>query len=279
MLSIWLLLWISHSIFTGVLTAICVVNCFQFDYFCGYHTALFNFILSENELWIAFNLITFVDITQQWSKSYIKIQSCELLSIWLLLWISHSLVICGMFIMVVVNCFQFDYFCGYHTAWLMMGCSGHKLWIAFNLITFVDITQHAPYMPKHWKSCELLSIWLLLWISHSSNRLYCHFLTVVNCFQFDYFCGYHTAFKSKTPATRALWIAFNLITFVDITQPSFVNVDILRRCELLSIWLLLWISHSENGILPYSTQVVNCFQFDYFCGYHTALCILDINQG
>ena len=143
------------------------MNCFQFDYFCGYHTAIKLFIIVSWWLWIAFNLITFVDITQ-------------LRSIW-------GLLVGG-------------------------------LWIAFNLITFVDITQQCISKALIGVSCELLSIWLLLWISHSSNRRWQYVKRVVNCFQFDYFCGYHTAYRSSFHCFFLLWIAFNLITFVDITQ-------------------------------------------------------------
>ena len=144
------------------------------------------------------------------------------------------------------------------------------LWIAFNLITFVDITQHSWQIPHCQSGCELLSIWLLLWISHSVFFIYSLFKAVVNCFQFDYFCGYHTAVIGSKPMCTLLWIAFNLITFVDITQLvkqwhhmilwlwiafnliTFVDITQLLEgqgtialgCELLSIWLLLWISHS-----------------------------------
>ena len=194
------------------------MNCFQFDYFCGYHTASLlqmNFLC---ELWIAFNLITFVDITQLILSLSPEPISCELLSIWLLLWISHS----NPFFLApkyfVVNCFQFDYFCGYHTAKIWWIYTLRWLWIAFNLITFVDITQLGCKMNVNSLCCELLSIWLLLWISHSTLDKYPIVNLVVNCFQFDYFCGYHTACSLSTVFLKLLWIAFNLITFVDITQ-------------------------------------------------------------
>ena len=144
-----------------------------------------------------------------------------------------------------MNCFQFDYFCGYHTALKERNSPQGELWIAFNLITFVDITQrmNAPFITTN--SCELLSIWLLLWISHSGVFITFIPKHVVNCFQFDYFCGYHTASNGKTRLIFMLWIAFNLITFVDITQPSAYILSLIHCCELLSIWLLLWISHSK----------------------------------
>ena len=196
--------------------------------------------------------------------------SCELLSIWLLLWISHSSVQHLRRLLLVVNCFQFDYFCGYHTAHIVHTLDIHSLWIAFNLITFVDITQRRFKIVRGMMSCELLSIWLLLWISHSYRLIINPYQVVVNCFQFDYFCGYHTANNPCKTKNRRLWIAFNLITFVDITQP-FINIGKeLLRCELLSIWLLLWISHSVRSAFARFLPVVNCFQFDYFCGYHTA---------
>ena len=248
-------------------------------------------------MWIAFNLITFVDITQPYPTTIPKSYSCELLSIWLLLWISHSWEGLSPFVQEVVNCFQFDYFCGYHTAILWNSARSLWLWIAFNLITFVDITQQVQDYIKRINRCELLSIWLLLWISHSPQPILVTQKTVVNCFQFDYFCGYHTAFMNKYQKVYSLWIAFNLITFVDITQQAFDEdiselelwiafnlitfVDITQQrknhrdlwtsCELLSIWLLLWISHSPAFQRRASVIVVNCFQFDYFCGYHTAI--------
>ena len=169
-----------------------VVNCFQFDYFCGYHTAIRRTGNYCTWLWIAFNLITFVDITQLVVIIGLVVGGCELLSIWLLLWISHSNISFHYTRDAVVNCFQFDYFCGYHTANNDVYILKWLLWIAFNLITFVDITQLKRCIPSSSVCCELLSIWLLLWISHSS--------TAVICF------------------TVLLWIAFNLITFVDITQ-------------------------------------------------------------
>ena len=195
-------------------------------------------------MWIAFNLITFVDITQPNGKNYSTSWSCELLSIWLLLWISHSTMIHRANSLLVVNCFQFDYFCGYHTAYPRLHSGGFLLWIAFNLITFVDITQPTKSRPYKTYSCELLSIWLLLWISHSRKYKIVIYEPVVNCFQFDYFCGYHTAWKSNICKPHLLWIAFNLITFVDITQPIRSKPYWKASCELLSIWLLLWISHS-----------------------------------
>ena len=169
-----------------------------------------------------------------------------------------------------MNCFQFDYFCGYHTADAVEGAVWIALWIAFNLITFVDITQHLALWWSHRQRCELLSIWLLLWISHSDDKRRAGMDIVVNCFQFDYFCGYHTANKFRIKATISLWIAFNLITFVDITQLIWLNSSLITSCELLSIWLLLWISHSHPRWEYDGRLVVNCFQFDYFCGYHTA---------
>ena len=170
--------------------------------------------------------------------------SCELLSIWLLLWISHSKKWIQKKCGIVVNCFQFDYFCGYHTASRMRALPSLALWIAFNLITFVDITQHIYRLIKTGASCELLSIWLLLWISHSLFFILHLQLIVVNCFQFDYFCGYHTARPEELRNLKMLWIAFNLITFVDITQHEILSILKEKGCELLSIWLLLWISHS-----------------------------------
>ena len=167
-----------------------------------------------------------------------------MLSIWLLLWISHSSIIIYLWFRYVVNCFQFDYFCGYHTAARLSIVTSSPLWIAFNLITFVDITQLSHSTAKCADSCELLSIWLLLWISHSAPSVDKISSRVVNCFQFDYFCGYHTAFFTVSWIRRALWIAFNLITFVDITQQFLFGRIWVIRCELLSIWLLLWISHS-----------------------------------
>ena len=169
---------------------------------------------------------------------------CELLSIWLLLWISHSKCTKSNKILIVVNCFQFDYFCGYHTAILCSIKFRKWLWIAFNLITFVDITQRDNQRSVGDYRCELLSIWLLLWISHSPKIQSPSLLNVVNCFQFDYFCGYHTALRFSIILIYMLWIAFNLITFVDITQLRLLCYIILNGCELLSIWLLLWISHS-----------------------------------
>ena len=145
-----------------------------------------------------------------------------------------------------MNCFQFDYFCGYHTAQIGRIDEPTLLWIAFNLITFVDITQPLGGWKLQSLCCELLSIWLLLWISHSkyqNNYLLCN---VVNCFQFDYFCGYHTAPHFLTVGVCQLWIAFNLITFVDITQRRWIKPIQVWSCELLSIWLLLWISHSTS---------------------------------
>ena len=169
-----------------------------------------------------------------------------------------------------MNCFQFDYFCGYHTANVQNGICFYKLWIAFNLITFVDITQRG-YRPESLETrCELLSIWLLLWISHSSTTDLSKCFNVVNCFQFDYFCGYHTAQTNEAQKETPLWIAFNLITFVDITQHDVTEGGGGSCCELLSIWLLLWISHSLWEAFDKMDTVVNCFQFDYFCGYHTA---------
>ena len=172
---------------------ITVVNCFQFDYFCGYHTADTLKHPKYALLWIAFNLITFVDITQPANALAMKIICCELLSIWLLLWISHSGRSPGPPRCRVVNCFQFDYFCGYHTARQEINLQSGVLWIAFNLITFVDITQQHLHESCRVFSCELLSIWLLLWISHSMSEKRGACPWVVNCFQFDYFCGYHTA--------------------------------------------------------------------------------------
>ena len=224
------------------------MNCFQFDYFCGYHTALKVCCLVLCLLWIAFNLITFVDITQQCSYRIKKSTCCELLSIWLLLWISHSLPDVLLDLPAVVNCFQFDYFCGYHTARRFPKAKPKPLWIAFNLITFVDITQPSFSIVCRLRGCELLSIWLLLWISHSKLFLYIYSHRVVNCFQFDYFCGYHTACKIFNAARTMLWIAFNLITFVDITQRISWFIFEVRGCELLSIWLLLWISHSHSFV-------------------------------
>ena len=221
-----------------------VVNCFQFDYFCGYHTANLKLKTLYEVLWIAFNLITFVDITQLLLYGTIELGGCELLSIWLLLWISHSENGVYFFFVLVVNCFQFDYFCGYHTALIGRLWYHNLLWIAFNLITFVDITQLWSLAFVWPCSCELLSIWLLLWISHSFSKLGSSSNPVVNCFQFDYFCGYHTANIFDIIISWKLWIAFNLITFVDITQPLLRMVQVQVRCELLSIWLLLWISHS-----------------------------------
>ena len=145
------------------------------------------------------------------------------------------------------------------------------MWIAFNLITFVDITQQMDSPADKLYSCELLSIWLLLWISHSLEKLAYLRGFVVNCFQFDYFCGYHTAKKPHWQRPSPLWIAFNLITFVDITQQMSKIIIKAKGCELLSIWLLLWISHSPFLREPDCPDVVNCFQFDYFCGYHTAI--------
>ena len=195
------------------------MNCFQFDYFCGYHTAVEGWGDIDISLWIAFNLITFVDITQLYVR------------------------------------------------W---GFVFLQLWIAFNLITFVDITQRSVFIADKHLRCELLSIWLLLWISHSAGLLRVDRRPVVNCFQFDYFCGYHTAVVKCSLKSRRLWIAFNLITFVDITQHQLESEYNQKCCELLSIWLLLWISHSWDSWRRASTLVVNCFQFDYFCGYHTA---------
>ena len=169
-------------------------------------------------LWIAFNLITFVDITQRKFLTSAQEFSCELLSIWLLLWISHSKTRIKKNTPTVVNCFQFDYFCGYHTAVCFSRASAYMLWIAFNLITFVDITQLKNQQVLCGLCCELLSIWLLLWISHSCKAAKEERNHVVNCFQFDYFCGYHTANLLRAWKERQLWIAFNLITFVDITQ-------------------------------------------------------------
>ena len=169
-----------------------------------------------------------------------------------------------------MNCFQFDYFCGYHTAEIVKIDTTSQLWIAFNLITFVDITQLFFLSLLLHLCCELLSIWLLLWISHSKIYNQLKEKYVVNCFQFDYFCGYHTARRQTISKMEALWIAFNLITFVDITQPSFCSALAGCCCELLSIWLLLWISHSSAVPETIPPPVVNCFQFDYFCGYHTA---------
>ena len=247
------------------------MNCFQFDYFCGYHTALGYICYGDGWLWIAFNLITFVDITQHSETADITEARCELLSIWLLLWISHSCTDGEPYTQIVVNCFQFDYFCGYHTANLRLEILMFLLWIAFNLITFVDITQQC-FSSSLWQfCCELLSIWLLLWISHSLFEGIDYVVGVVNCFQFDYFCGYHTAKTALLRWSPLLWIAFNLITFVDITQPSQMPRAFMFSCELLSIWLLLWISHSWQSLMQVTQEVVNCFQFDYFCGYHTAL--------
>ena len=222
------------------------MNCFQFDYFCGYHTASKAITLIAIPLWIAFNLITFVDITQPAHSMNITPICCELLSIWLLLWISHSTAYVERDIDIVVNCFQFDYFCGYHTAVFPSGTLRSSLWIAFNLITFVDITQHYLFWYHFRFCCELLSIWLLLWISHSCPSWRERKEIVVNCFQFDYFCGYHTAPYLTNPLIGVLWIAFNLITFVDITQLTVSPATSYSSCELLSIWLLLWISHSVN---------------------------------
>ena len=200
------------------------MNCFQFDYFCGYHTAPSQKTKTTIKLWIAFNLITFVDITQHSESWKTKHPGCELLSIWLLLWISHSTKAKNLTTKVVVNCFQFDYFCGYHTANKWWKYPYTKLWIAFNLITFVDITQPTIVASGSQKCCELLSIWLLLWISHSFMGFGVRSVIVVNCFQFDYFCGYHTAAKNINIIFITLWIAFNLITFVDITQPQNKNL-------------------------------------------------------
>ena len=218
LLSIWLLLWISHSNRHHFYVLLDVVNCFQFDYFCGYHTAGQATKLTPVVLWIAFNLITFVDITQPRKAWTFATLRCELLSIWLLLWISHSSMVLGFLLIIVVNCFQFDYFCGYHTALFSFTLFPLLLWIAFNLITFVDITQPLTDMEFSICCCELLSIWLLLWISHSYKSLVVLCVYVVNCFQFDYFCGYHTACQLLVCGNISLWIAFNLITFVDITQ-------------------------------------------------------------
>ena len=170
-----------------------------------------------------------------------------------------------------MNCFQFDYFCGYHTASLFLTHLFHLLWIAFNLITFVDITQQGCNLAVEEIRCELLSIWLLLWISHSLPDVLLDLPAVVNCFQFDYFCGYHTARRFPKAKPKPLWIAFNLITFVDITQRGYRFNGCFKSCELLSIWLLLWISHSKGYCIGDKYHVVNCFQFDYFCGYHTAV--------
>ena len=148
-----------------------------------------------------------------------------------------------------MNCFQFDYFCGYHTAKTALLRWSPMLWIAFNLITFVDITQLWVCDLDWLVRCELLSIWLLLWISHSLNSFTTIWWCVVNCFQFDYFCGYHTATYSFSWTIPALWIAFNLITFVDITQLSILETIYINSCELLSIWLLLWISHSWSEVM------------------------------
>ena len=147
-----------------------------------------------------------------------------------------------------MNCFQFDYFCGYHTAILIPLFAFTQLWIAFNLITFVDITQRVCFECSERACCELLSIWLLLWISHSEIRFDSYDNHVVNCFQFDYFCGYHTALATRVWFLKWLWIAFNLITFVDITQHTNFCLEYLLSCELLSIWLLLWISHSVQAL-------------------------------
>ena len=224
------------------------MNCFQFDYFCGYHTAAGVIWRSRTWLWIAFNLITFVDITQLSDKGLTTTCCCELLSIWLLLWISHSCDCARKGAGWVVNCFQFDYFCGYHTAVSNTLGLSSSLWIAFNLITFVDITQQKYLKYYIQNCCELLSIWLLLWISHSNGVPSLNNLSVVNCFQFDYFCGYHTAIYINSIVIILLWIAFNLITFVDITQLGINRCILPRSCELLSIWLLLWISHSAFAL-------------------------------
>ena len=164
-----------------------------------------------------------MDITQHDRLQGSRSRCCELLSIWLLLWISHSLEKKINDVFMVVNCFQFDYFCGYHTALEKLAYIRNLLWIAFNLITFVDITQHYWGWRQFLPCCELLSIWLLLWISHSSDKKQLYLVLVVNCFQFDYFCGYHTAFTRFWKPNTLLWIAFNLITFVDITQRSWIS--------------------------------------------------------
>ena len=173
------------------------MNCFHFSYFCSLKTALTNTIEYSTTLWIAFIFRTFALWKQLKKESISILESCELLSFFVLLLFENSWLPLEDTAGAVVNCFHFSYFCSLKTA--LGGGVMHRvvLWIAFIFRTFALWKQQKVIAIIERGGCELLSFFVLLLFENSNSSGMLLRWYVVNCFHFSYFCSLKTAQQNK----------------------------------------------------------------------------------
>ena len=117
--------------------------------------------------------------------------------------------------------------------------------------------------------CELLSDFVSLTFSHNSSAFTEASNSVVNCFQILYLWPWATTLVSLDDEALGLWIAFRFCIFDLEPQHSAARVSWRLRCELLSDFVSLTLSHNFTNDTKNRMIVVNCFQILYLWPWAT----------
>ena len=157
-----------HNTFVTVEGGTPVVNCFQILYIRSLNTITSIIRIDANALWIAFRFCIFV------------------------LWTQCTVV--GLFVVIVVNCFQILYIRSLNTIKKAFFSRRHKLWIAFRFCIFVLWTQYYKKSIYLRRSCELLSDFVYSFFEHNACWRFCERRSVVNCFQILYIRSLNTIY-------------------------------------------------------------------------------------
>ena len=159
-------------------------ECLQEGWFVNYHVSgcdlLSDWVLSQSAyrtaviLWF-YNLVVICFqieffhrvLTGTPKRPFFRI-SCDLLSDWVLSQSAYRQMFCRFRALLVVICFQIEFF---HR--VLTGCASIqrwwcKLWFAFRLSSFTECLQGWWFHRWYCKSCDLLSDWVL---SQSAYRI------------------------------------------------------------------------------------------------------------
>ena len=164
-----------------------VVICFQFQFFLSLLPTAYDKLISVLLLWFAFNFSSFYLCYQQgpWKEDYRF--GCDLLSISVLSIFVTNNILNGNINVLVVICFQFQFFLSLLPTHKDCDYLVVTLWFAFNFSSFYLCYQPMAFSVSTILGCDLLSISVLSIFVTNRYPTTMHLLGVVICFQFQFF--------------------------------------------------------------------------------------------
>ena len=193
--------------------------CFQFQFFLSLIPTIQFSEVESYLLWFAFNFSSFYLWYQQKQLGIALRIGCDLLSISVLsIFDTNSLLPIATPILVVI-CFQFQFFLSLIPTRVWQGIKSNELWFAFNFSSFYLWYQQITSAAKIAARCDLLSISVLSIFDTNYLERTDYEIVVVICFQFQFFLSLiPTKKKTERPKKSCDLLSISVLSIFD-TNP------------------------------------------------------------